>query len=134
MLERELRELLSGIRSGTVELEEAVQKLKDLPFESLGFAMVDHHRGLRQGHLEVIFCQGKTIEQIREIAVRLLEQGHNILVTRANLEVYNSLSELTEDLQYHESARIVVLKPRPQALSQGRILVITAGTADIPVA
>lgn len=134
MLEHELRELLSGVRSGTVDIEKALQRLKDLPFESLGFATVDHHRGLRQGHLETIFCQGKTVGQIREIAARLLERGSNILATRADPEVYQALSELTDDLEYHEPARIVVLKPRPRTVSRGSILVITAGTADIPVA
>jgi NCAIR mutase (PurE)-related protein len=133
MLEHELHELLSGVRSGAVNIEKALRILKDLPFESLGFATVDHHRGLRQGTPETIFCQGKTIGQIREIAARLLERGTNILATRVDAAVYQALEELTGDLEYHESGRIVVLKPRPRTLSPGIILIITAGTADIPV-
>ncbi|MBN1836399.1 MAG: nickel pincer cofactor biosynthesis protein LarB [Spirochaetales bacterium] len=134
MLEDDLRELLSRVRAGSLEPKEALRKLKDLPFERLGFATLDHHRALRQGHPEAIFCQGKTLEQIRQIAARLMEQGSNILATRATPEVFRALAEMTDDLAYHEAARIVVLKPRAQGLSQGTILVITAGTADIPVA
>ena len=134
MLERELQELLSGVRSGAVGVEQALQRLKDLPFESLGFATVDHHRGLRQGQVETIFCEGKTREQIRDIAARLLERSSNILATRAEPAVCEALGTLTDELSYHETARIVVLKPRPLPLTRGTILIITAGTADIPVA
>ncbi len=134
MQERDIRELLTGVRSGTVELDEALQKLRDLPYEHLDFAVVDHHRGLRRGHPETIFCEGKTLEEVREIAARLLERGSNILATRANSEVYQKLCELTDDLHYNEKARIVVLKPRTRVESEGTILIITAGTSDIPVA
>jgi NCAIR mutase (PurE)-related protein len=133
VLEAELHGLLSEVRSGKLSIEDALQRLRDLPFESLGFATVDHHRGLRQGQHETILCQGKSIEQIREIAARLLERGENIMATRAGPAVPRALAQLTEDLEYHEAARIVVLKPRPQPLTVGRILVVTAGTADLPV-
>jgi NCAIR mutase (PurE)-related protein len=134
MQEKDIQKLLTGVRSGTVTLDEALQKLKDLPFERLDFAAVDHHRGLRRGHPETILCQGKTVEQIREIAALLLKRSSNILATRANTEVYQKLRELTDDIHYYETARIVVLKPRSNVESEGTILIITAGTADIPVA
>lgn len=134
MQEKDIRELLTGVRSGTIKLDDALQKLKDLPFERLDFAAVDHHRGLRRGHPETIFCQGKTVEQVAEIAARMLDRSSNILATRANPEVYQKLCELTNDLHYHETARVVVLKPRSSMESGGTILIITAGTADIAVA
>jgi NCAIR mutase (PurE)-related protein len=134
VLENELRELLAGVGSGAVSPEDALQRLKGLPFESMEFATLDHHRALRQGQPETILCQGKTPDQVREIAAGLMQRESNILATRAAPEVFRALSTLTADLAYHETGRIVVLKPRERPAAPGTILLLTAGTADIPVA
>jgi pyridinium-3,5-biscarboxylic acid mononucleotide synthase len=130
---KQLRDLITGIRSGQVSTEAALQRLKKLPFEDLGYAKVDHHRYLRNGVSEVIYCEGKTIDQVGGIVERMIPHHANILATRADRRVYEGILSVTEDCQYHEMARIVVVKPRPVE-AVGRIAVVCAGTSDIPVA
>lgn len=134
MNEKDLRVLLENVKSGQVDINEAVSELKKLPFEDLGFAMVDHHRNIRTGYPEVIFCQGKTLEQIKAIAARLMERDNNIMATRAGREVFDAIREVTTDAVYYEAARIVVVKKRDILVSDKIIAVVTAGTSDIPVA
>ncbi len=129
-----IRQLLENVKDGSVGVEEAVVKLKKLPFEDLGFAKVDHHRNLRNGYPEVIYCQGKTVAQVKAIVEKLMEKNNNIMATRAGREVFDAIREVTEDAVYHEAARIVVVKQRPVELSKKVIAVVTAGTSDIPVA
>ena len=100
----------------------------------MGFAKVDHHRAIRNGYPEVIYCEGKTINQIVEIVERLMEKNNNILATRASREVYDAISEITCEAEYHRDARIVVVKRKKILVSEKEIAVITAGTSDIPVA
>ncbi|NLV36758.1 MAG: nickel pincer cofactor biosynthesis protein LarB [Clostridiaceae bacterium] len=129
-----LKKLLENVKSGEVSVDDAVSELKKLPFEDIGFAKVDHHRNLRNGYPEVIYCQGKTVEQIKAIVARLMERDNNIMATRAGREVYEGILELTEDAVYYEAARIVVIKKRELKLTEKVIAVVTAGTSDIPVA
>lgn len=129
-----LKELLENVKSGEASVDSAVSELKKLPFEDIGFAKVDHHRNLRNGYPEVIYCQGKTVEQIKAIVERLVERDNNIMATRAGREVYEGILELTEDAVYYEAARIVVIKKRELKLTEKVIAVVTAGTSDIPVA
>lgn len=129
-----LRQLLENVKSGHVGIDDAVTELKKLPFEDLGYAKVDHHRKLRNGYPEVIYCQGKTVEQIKGIVVRLMENNNNILATRAGKDVYEGIREVTEDAVYYETARIVVVKRRELQVTDKVIAVVTAGTSDIPVA
>jgi len=105
-----LKKLLENVKEGCVSVEEAFGELKRLPFEDLGFAKVDHHRNIRNGYPEVIFCQGKTVEQIKSIAQKLMERNNNILATRAGKEVYKGILEVTSDAVYYDAARIVVVK------------------------
>ncbi len=112
----------------------AVEELKDLPYRDMGFAKIDTHRHLRTGVPEVIFCQGKTLEQIAKIAERLIEDNRNIMATRATPEAYERIQELTGQAEYHEMARVVVVKPEALPELKGHIAVVCAGTADIPVA
>ena len=133
MDDQRLKTLIAGIRSGDVSAEAALQRLKKLPFEDLGYAKVDHHRCLRNGVPEVIYCQGKTIEQIQGIVGRMIPHHGNILATRAESRVYEAIREVTGDCRYHEAARIVVVRPQTVA-EVGRIAVVCAGTSDIPVA
>ncbi len=128
-----LAALLNQVKEGNLPVEEAMNELKTLPFEDLDYAKVDHHRALRQGYPEVIFCQGKTVEQIRGIVAHMLEKNRTILATRAAREVYEALAPDHDNIEYNEAARIMIFGERP-ATDIGKILVITAGTSDIPVA
>ncbi len=130
---KQLKDLIAGIRSGQVSTEAALQSLKKLPFEDLGYAKVDHHRCLRNGVPEVIYCEGKTVDQVKGIVERMIPHHGNILATRADSRVFDGILSVTQDCQYHEMARIVVVKPRPVE-EVGRIAVVCAGTSDIPVA
>jgi NCAIR mutase (PurE)-related protein len=109
-------------------------ELKSLPFEDLGFAKLDHHRSLRNGFPEVVYCQGKTVMQVQAIVKKLMEKDNNIMATRAGRDVYEGIREITEDAVYHEAARIVVVKKTEIVKSKKIIAVVTAGTSDIPVA
>ncbi|MFQ6040420.1 MAG: nickel pincer cofactor biosynthesis protein LarB [Candidatus Poribacteria bacterium] len=128
-----LRHLLEQVKTGELEIETAVQRLRDLPYEDLGFAMVDHHRQLRKGFPEVILCEGKTIEQIVEISKRILSRGNNLLATRATPEVYEALQEIESAARYNELGRTISVVQTSVEMQEG-ILVVTAGTSDIPVA
>jgi NCAIR mutase (PurE)-related protein len=129
-----IRKLLENVKDGSTSIDGALSELKLLPFEDLGFAKVDHHRKLRTGYPEVIYCPGKTVEQIKAITARLMEKDSNIMATRAGREVYEGILELTTDAVYYEAARIVVVKRREPILSEKVIAIVTAGTSDIPVA
>lgn len=128
-----LRNLLELVHSGRMDVDEATQRLRKLPFEDLGFARIDNHRCVRTGVSEVIFCQGKTTEQIQRIAQKLSQNHCNILATRAGFEVYDAVREVIDNCEYHDVARIVVIKPQPMVLT-GNIAVVSAGTSDIPIA
>ena len=129
-----LRMLLENVKSGQVDIDEAMGELKSLPFEDLGFAKLDHHRSLRNGFPEVVYCQGKTVMQVQAIVKKLMEKDSNIMATRAGRDVYEGIREITEDAVYHEAARIVVVKKTEIVKSKKIIAVVTAGTSDIPVA
>ncbi len=129
-----LRSLLLNVKDGSIDIDSALGQLKKLPFEDLGFAKIDHHREIRNGYPEVIYCQGKSIEQIKSIIERLMERNNNILATRASRKVFEAVLEITKDAVYYEEARIVVVKRRDIIVTDKIIAVVTAGTSDIPVA
>jgi NCAIR mutase (PurE)-related protein len=128
-----LKRLLSDLRRGALSIEDAMRRLRALPYEDLGFASVDHHRALRQGFPEVIFCEGKTGDQVLAIAKRLLKKGGPLLATRVERTLGRALERLDRRAVYHDAARAVVIQPRKPRL-RGDVLIVTAGTADIPVA
>jgi NCAIR mutase (PurE)-related protein len=133
-----LRALLDDVRSGALDVDAAIGKLRDLPYEDLGFAKLDHHRAVRTGHPEVVFCPGKTIEQVVAIVERLRQRASKVLATRAEPAVYEALKEQWPDAEYRTPARIAITQGEQPTASapntRGTVLVITAGTADIPVA
>lgn len=133
MQEHELYQLLLQLKQGDAEIDEVFQRLKDWPYEDLGFAKLDHHRHLRDHFPEVIYCPGKSIEQIGQIFERLARQSSNILATRASQEIFTAVSERIPELQYNETARLIFLK-RSVPSSIGRVAVVTAGTADMSAA
>jgi len=130
---KHLRHLLEQVQSGLMDVEAALDELKKLPFQDLGYAKIDSHRSLRKGVPEVIFCQGKSTEQIQGIVTAMSQDHTNILATRASREVFKGIQKLTGNCHYYEKARIVLIRPRP-AEKVGKIAVISAGTSDIPVA
>lgn len=133
---RHLHELLDRLEKGEIKAADAFERLKTLPFEDLGFARLDHHRALRTGYPETIFCQGKTTEQILAIAERLLADGSPALGTRITSEAAAALCQRYPRTEYDELARTVLLYPEglaPRPL-RGRVVLVSAGTADLPVA
>ena len=114
--------------------DEAVARLRHMPFEDLGFAKVDHHRALRVGMPEVIFGQGKSVQQLSAIFARLAEHGGNILATRASREQFAAVVQALPKAEYHELARAIVLRQDKKKYGKGKIFVISAGTSDIPIA
>ncbi len=130
-----IKDLLEDVQKGSCSIDEALQKLKKFPFDDLGFAKLDSHRSLRQGSPEVIFCEGKTIEQV-VIIVKKLTQYHKVIIgTRANKETADAVLKEVPEAVYEASSRIIRIgKPEIDPETKGYILVITAGTSDIPVA
>ncbi len=126
--------LFQQVRRGKVSPDEAVARLRHLPFEDLGFAKLDHHRSLRVGMPEVIFGQGKTPAQIAQIFARLAQHGGNILATRASEEQFAAVKKKVRKAEYRELARAIVLQRDRKRYGKGTIAVVSAGTSDIPVA
>ena len=131
--EQRLRSLLTDVRDGRLGLDGALDRLRDLPYEDLGFARVDHHRSLRDGFPEVILGSGKTPQQIAAIAGRLLARNDRLLVTRVAPEAFDAVHEIAPDARYHELPRAITVKRGIESLRPG-VTVLCAGTADLPVA
>lgn len=127
---------MEQVKQGKLDVEQAVEKMRHLPFEDLGFARLDHHRQIRRGLPEVIFCPGKTTEQIIAIFDSLAQKGHNVLATRAEKDVYEALAATGkfDGIKYYELSRTIFLEQEKLNLSQTVIPIVTAGTADLPVA
>ena len=136
MNNEQLQLLLGRVKDGEVSIDEAVEELRHLPFEDLSFARLDHHRQIRCGFPEVIYCKGKATKHIVEIFERLAEKGHNVLGTRVEKEVFEAISATGKfpDVEYDELGRTVLLVQEPMAESENYIAIVTAGTADVPVA
>lgn len=129
-----LRALLEGVASGGVSPDEALERLRDLPFADLGAARLDLHRELRRSLPEALFCQGKNRTQVAEIAAKILDRTGRLLATRVGDEHLKAIREVSKDIQYHELARVVTYGGREMAKDVGEILVLAAGTSDLPVA
>ena len=147
MNESYIKELLAKVKTGEVDEQEALEKLKELPYKSMGFANIDHHRTIRTGFPEVIYCEGKTCEQVRDIFAELVsrqdETGCGLMATRATENDYKCVAEAMPQAVYHKAARIIEI-PYAKASdpasagsfgpADGSVAVVSAGTADIPVA
>jgi NCAIR mutase (PurE)-related protein len=130
-----LRKLLAALSRGEISIDEALERLKDLPYEDIGLACIDHHRSLRRGLSEVIFGEGKEVAEILAIMARMKAQDENIMVTRLSPDKANKIQENYPDCVYHEKARVLTQTRHPvKKQGRGTILVISAGTSDIPVA
>src|SRR5947208_2706307 len=129
-----LRSLLEEVQSGAVGVDAALDRLRHLPFEDLGFAKVDHHRALRQGMPEVIFGKGKTAQQIVEIASTLLNRNSNVLITRTDESVAQSIAERFPEAEYFPLSCAIRVHRDKTMRGKGVISVVCAGTSDLPVA
>jgi pyridinium-3,5-biscarboxylic acid mononucleotide synthase len=136
MDQKTIHQLLQQVAKGGVSPDQALEQLRDLPFENLGFAHIDHHRTLRTGYPEVIFSQGKTQDQVITIAERLADRGSQVLATRVSSEIGQALVESFPRADYDATARTVVIRPAdaPPYAEQGLVVVVSAGTSDLPVA
>lgn len=135
MDQNKLKDLLVHLSKGNVSVEETLERLKSLPFEDVGFACIDHHRALRRGLSEVIFAEGKEVSDILIIMKRILDQEENVLATRLSEEKAKKISDEFPDSTYYARSKVLTLVKRPIKTSgKGTILIMTAGTSDIPVA
>lgn len=133
MEEVRLRALLDAVAAGTASTDEAIQRLKNMPFEDIGFAKVDHHRALRQGIPEVIYGAGKTPEQLVAIVARMKEHGSNVLATRCHPEGVEAVLAAHPEATYHDAANALTLVTTPVSQRPGYVGVVCAGTSDLPV-
>ena len=134
MNEEKIKSLMEKIRRGEVTDEEAISILKILPYENIGFACIDHHRPIRTGQPEVIYSEGKTDQQVKEIAEKLSGNNSVVMATRASGELFLFLKPFFREITYNSHGRVIIIGEIPRPVTDRRILVITAGTTDIPVA
>ena len=134
MTREAIAKLLTQVRRGRVTVDAAMERLRDMPYENLGFARIDHHRPLRQGMPEVIFGRGKTPAQIENLVRRMLRHGHNVLVTRTDTATFERVREVAPQAKFHPLSGAIAIRSERKLRGRGMILVITAGTTDIPVA
>ena len=134
MTEDQIRKILEEYRAGTLSPDEALHRLRGLPYEDLGFANVDHHRTLRQGFPEVIFGPGKTVDQVAKIVESMYKHNHNILITRTTVEHFERVRQIAPEAEFHEGARAIAIQKDAKILGKGTVMVISAGTSDMPVA
>jgi pyridinium-3,5-biscarboxylic acid mononucleotide synthase len=139
MNEKDIEKILRAVQDGEKTIEQALERLKHFPFEDLGFVKIDHHRALRQGFPEVIFARGKTPKQVAEIVRGMLraKSSHNILITRADAKIFAAVKRAAgraKGPRFHELCGAITIEREREIRGKGLILVVTAGTSDIPVA
>ena len=129
-----MRDLLARFRENGMTVDSAVQQLRDLPYQDIGFAKLDHHRALRTGWPEVVFGKGKTPEQVAQIVSAMKGRGHPVLVTKTDQETYQAVLQETPEAEFHQLAKAIVVPTPQKAPLKDGIIIVTAGTADLPVA
>jgi NCAIR mutase (PurE)-related protein len=134
MNSKEVEKLLQEVKKGDTSVEKALEILKNFPYTDLGFARIDHHREMRTGYPEIIYCAGKSVEQVRDIFRVMAEREHSVIGTRANQEMYEAVKSILTNVVYHPMARIISLQKKKPESPESRIAIITAGTSDMPVA
>jgi NCAIR mutase (PurE)-related protein len=130
----QIETLLNEVRDGHTNVDEALDRLRDLPFEDLGFAKLDHHRHLRTGMPEVIFASGKSAAQVAAIFAHMAKAGGNVLATRVTREMFEAIAGAEPRAEYHETARAITLSQAPTDPGKGTVGVVCAGTSDLPIA
>lgn len=135
MNKEDLKNLLNNVAQSTITVDEAIGRITNLPYEDIGFAKIDNHRALRDNFPEVVYCPGKTPSEIAAIVDRIYKNGCSILATRAEPEAWEAVAEVVPEARYHARARLIYCKKdSANDVSKGRVAVVTAGTADMPVA
>jgi NCAIR mutase (PurE)-related protein len=133
MNENNIKDILSAVKENTLSIDDAIKEFKELPFTDLGFAKIDNHREIRVGYPEVIYCEGKTVEQVREIIKFMLTKNNNILATRASKEMYEAVKDLNHLIRYNELGRVITAKIKPVEETNSYIAIVSAGTSDLSV-
>jgi len=136
MDQEDIRRVLQAVRAGRMPVDRALDRLRHLPFEDLNFAKIDHHRAVRQGFAEVVYARGKTPAQVSAIVRRMLHPAsqQNVLITRADARIFRAVRNLTRQARYHQACGAIAIRRNSRIHGKGTILVISAGTSDIPVA
>jgi NCAIR mutase (PurE)-related protein len=129
-----MKEKLINFKNGKISLNEILEEIKKLPYEDLGFAKIDKHRQIRKGFPETVFCKGKTLTQILKIIENKYKEKHNILATKANEKIFKAVKKKFPKAEYNNAAKMIVIKKEKIKPKKGKILIITAGTSDIPIA
>lgn len=139
MYEQKIKKIILDVANKKLSIDKAIKKLKFLPFEDLGFAKIDHHRALRKGFPEVVYCQNKTKEQVARIVKSLVDKHADVIATRATREMFEETKKYIRNSQYNKISKTIIIKKMNHKavnflLKKGKILVLSAGTSDIPVA
>lgn len=134
MTNLELEKLLGEVKTGQKSVGDALEELKYFPYTDLGFARIDHHREVRTGYPEIVYCAGKTTDQVRDIFRAMAERENNIFGTRADKSMYDAVKSVLPDTVYYSEARIISIKRKEPEIPDTKIAIVTAGTSDIPVA
>jgi pyridinium-3,5-biscarboxylic acid mononucleotide synthase len=134
MTGKEIEKLLNEVKKGTISVDKAYEILKNFPYSDLGFARIDHHREMRTGYPEIVYCAGKTIKQVGGIFSVMIKKENNVIGTRASREMYDAVKKLTVKAVFYPEARIISVQKKKPETPKTKIAVITAGTSDIPVA
>jgi pyridinium-3,5-biscarboxylic acid mononucleotide synthase len=129
-----LQKILVKVKNGQITIEEGIASLKDYNYADLGCVKLDTHREMRVGYPEVIYCPGKTLDQIKTVVLAMSERNSNILATRAEENVFHAVREVCPDAVYHSTAKIITIKKKETDVPESYIAIVTAGTSDIPVA
>jgi len=133
MNKEDIKNLLKAVKDNKIPIDEAMKTIEDLPFKDLGFAKIDNHREIRVGYPEVIYCAGKTIEQVKSIIEFMLTKENNILATRVTEDMYKAVREICKEVSYNKLARTMTIKKREEKLTDSYIVIVSAGTSDLPV-
>lgn len=128
-----LREVLEMVRNNKIEIDEAVEDIIELPFKDLGFSKIDNYREMRVGYPEVIYCESKTVKQVKDIVEFMLTKDNNILATRASEEMYKAVKEICKEANYNSLGRTITVKKRDNIVTDSYIAIVSAGTSDLPV-
>lgn len=130
----EIIEILKKYKEGTLSLNKTLNYIEKLPYEDIGFAQIDHHRAIRWGFPEVIFCPGKTPYQVKEIAKKIVKRDCNLLATKASREIFNAVKRVLPKAEYNETGQTIICIQKKISILHGKVLIVTAGTSDIPIA
>jgi NCAIR mutase (PurE)-related protein len=131
---KEVEKLLNDVKNGETTVDKALEVLKNFPYTDLGFARIDHHREMRTGYPEIIYCAGKSVEQVKEIVRVMSERENNVIGTRANQEMFEAVKSIIPSAVYYPMARIISVQKKKPETPESSIAIITAGTSDMPVA